>query len=450
MQCPHSTFRDTGEGTRMPVPSAAAKDRSRPGDLPNQPVKGELPRSPGGYAALPEEPVSVTVGRMQRAQQHGKGPGPAERLLNWYRKNGRTLPWRSHPTPYRIWISEIMLQQTQVATVIPYYERFIARFPDIPSLAAASEKEVLALWSGLGYYRRARNILRAAREIAAEGGIFPRDFEKILSLPGIGRYTAGAICSIAYNEPRPAVDGNIRRVVARLEGKQRPLPESFFYRWMKAWMPPREASSFLQAMMDLGSTVCFPKRPDCPRCPESGICAARRLGIQDRIPPPGRKRPPRNFQLAILVLKRKGRILLRAMDEDGFIPGRWGLPFKILADGDRSEDDAASQWLKRFGRAVTPEFRGRVRHGIGDRVLQASVFGCEMESDSFRLPDGMEFRWASRRSLDWMLTSSLFRKALQCAGHGRPETKSRLLFRRPRRQGAGAGSLSRGQRRRRR
>jgi A/G-specific adenine glycosylase len=313
-----------------------------------------------------------------------------------------------------------MLQQTQVATVIPYYERFLARFPDLRSLAAASEQEVLALWSGLGYYGRARNILRAARELAAGDGVFPRDFEKILALPGIGRYTAGAICSIAYNEPRPAVDGNIRRFIARLEGKRWPAPESFFYRWMKAWTPSGRASSFLQAMMDFGATVCLPNKPDCPRCAAADFCKAKSLGIQDRVPPPRRKRPPRHYRLAILIIERKGRILLRALDGDCFIPGRWGLPFEIQAGPAKPEDYAARLCLRILGRRATPEFQGRVRHSIADRILAADVFKCDWGTDSFRLPDNRRFRWAPLRCLDAALTSSLFRKALRTAGLARP------------------------------
>jgi A/G-specific adenine glycosylase len=187
-----------------------------------------------------------------------------ERLLHWYGRHKRELPWRSNPAPYRVWVSEIMLQQTQAKTVLPYYDRFFKRFPDIQSLARASEQEVLALWAGLGYYGRARNLHRAARQIVDDhGGVFPDKLEEILMLPGIGRYTAGAICSIAFNRPLPIVDGNVRRVIRRLHGIGRRIPESHFWNQASAWVPEGKTSAFNQAVMELGALVCLPHRPLC-------------------------------------------------------------------------------------------------------------------------------------------------------------------------------------------
>jgi len=206
------------------------------------------------------------------------------KLLHWYSENRRDLPWRHNPTPYRVWISEIMLQQTQVKTVVPYYNRFLKQFPDVESLARSSEQNVLKHWAGLGYYSRARNLHRAARDIVGIHGTFPTEHDEILALPGIGRYTAGAICSIALNQPRPIVDGNIRRVLIRLNAIRRKVSESYFWDLMKRLLPERNISSFNQAMMELGALICLPFQPNCMQCPLKSLCKAWESGIQNNIP----------------------------------------------------------------------------------------------------------------------------------------------------------------------
>src|SRR5438270_2361927 len=206
-----------------------------------------------------------------------------QQLLSWFRKFQRDLPWRLNKDPYRIWLSEIMLQQTRVAAVIPYYERFLARFPDIHALAAAPQEEVLRLWSGLGYYSRARNLQYAAQEIVAKhGGVFPRDENDALALPGIGSYTAAAILSIAYGAKHAVLDGNVARVLARIFAVQGDLRDA--KRWQSlqqsadALLDAKSPSDWNQAMMELGATLCTPQSPQCLLCPVTQFCQACKLG----------------------------------------------------------------------------------------------------------------------------------------------------------------------------
>ncbi len=237
-------------------------------------------------------------------------------LLAWFAEHQRDLPWRRNRDPYRIWISEIMLQQTRVAAVIPYFEKFLARFPDAPSLAAAEEPEVLRMWSGLGYYSRARNLQTAARQIVAQhAGAFPESLPEIRALRGIGNYTANAILSIAFNQQHAVLDGNVARVIARLEALRGDLRESA--RWQ---LLQKTADTFLalespgnwnQAMMELGATICTPRAPQCLICPVSQHCRARKLGLQNVIPEKRKKHPTVQVTLAAAVFTDpQGRCLL--------------------------------------------------------------------------------------------------------------------------------------------
>jgi len=256
---------------------------------------------------------------------------PVSRLLGeWYRAGHRDLPWRHTGDPYRIWVSEVMLQQTRAQAVIPYYERFLARFPDAAALAAASEEEVLALWSGLGYYSRARNLRRAALAIVAAGG-FPRDYEAMRALPGIGDYTAAAIASIAFGLPHAVLDGNVLRVVARVEGDASDIAaqrtRERFRRVAQEWLAGEAPGTFNQALMELGATVCLPKNPLCLLCPLAGRCRARMEQRTAELPVKlGRKQPVR-IEGVLLVVRRKGRILLRQRAADARrMAGFWDLP----------------------------------------------------------------------------------------------------------------------------
>ena len=256
----------------------------------------------------------------------------AARVNRWQRRFGRhDLPWQATRDPYRIWLSEVMLQQTQVAVVIPYYERFVARFPDVKSLAAASEDDVLALWSGLGYYSRARNLHRAAREVMrAHAGVFPRDFASLETLPGIGESTAGAIAAFAAGERRAILDGNVKRVIARHAGiggdPAKPAVIAAMWKEAAARLPRRGIEVYTQAMMDLGATVCVRTRPLCHTCPVAGDCVARRENRIAELPGRRARAPKPRRAIAMLVVISRGEVLLEKRASSGIWGGLWSLP----------------------------------------------------------------------------------------------------------------------------
>ncbi|HSP68172.1 MAG TPA: A/G-specific adenine glycosylase [Bryobacteraceae bacterium] len=240
------------------------------------------------------------------------------RLVRWYERNQRDLPWRRTGDPYPIWVSEVMLQQTRVAAVIPYYERFLARFPRLEDLARASEAEVLATWSGLGYYSRARNLQKAARQMVEAGG-FPRDYASIRALAGVGDYTAAAVASIAFGLPHAAIDGNVRRVMMRLTGDS----DADVGAIAAQLLDGRDPGRWNQALMELGATVCLPREPLCSACPWAAECEAKRLDLQRDLPPPKKRAAIVRKDLVLLVIRRKGRILLTPSPR---VSGFWDLP----------------------------------------------------------------------------------------------------------------------------
>ncbi len=258
-----------------------------------------------------------------------------QRLLGWFADNARNLPWRNHPTPYHVWISEIMLQQTQVATVIPYYQRLLAAFPTIADLAAADQQELLGLWEGLGYYRRARSMHKAAQLIVERhGGIFPETYDDVIALPGIGRYTAGAILSISGDARLPVVEGNTQRVFSRLAAVRSAAGESsttkLLWEIAESMLPRRGAGAFNQAAMELGALVCTPKNPQCDRCPVRSYCGARREGLQEEIPGKiSRVRYEDRNEFALVIgdsLTDDAKFLLRPLPEGGRWAGLWDFP----------------------------------------------------------------------------------------------------------------------------
>ncbi len=265
-------------------------------------------------------------------------------LLDWYALHFRPLPWRQYPTPYRVWISEIMLQQTRIEAVLPYYERFMEALPDVPALAAVSEERLLKLWEGLGYYSRARNLQRAARILVDEhDGQLPADLDRLLSLPGIGPYTAGAIASIAFGIPAPAVDGNAMRVLARLTGDDTDVLTTTGKRRFTdlAWrlIPEQQPGRFNQAIMELGETVCLPNgNPHCEHCPLSALCTAHRDGMQNRLPVRTGKRARRIEKRLVAVVRVPSSppaVLLHKRSDSGLLAGLWELP-NCLADQPQS------------------------------------------------------------------------------------------------------------------
>lgn len=259
------------------------------------------------------------------------------KLLTWFARQARDLPWRRTREPYRIWISEVMLQQTQVATVIPYFERFLAEFPTISDLAAADEQRVLRLWEGLGYYRRARQLHRAAKEIVDQhGGDFPRDPAAVRQLPGIGRYTAGAVLSIAFDAREPILEANSRRVLARLlplwSDPTNKAAEERLWDFATEILPQKQVGSFNQALMELGSEVCRPREPACPTCPVKELCPTFQNGWQDQIPVRKPSQRLERVRQACVVVRRGSAVLLRRCGESERWAGMWDFPrFEVAA-----------------------------------------------------------------------------------------------------------------------
>lgn len=259
-------------------------------------------------------------------------PDFASRVVAWQRAHGRhDLPWQGGTDPYPVWISEIMLQQTRVDSVIPYYTRFLARFPDLAALAAADEDEVLALWSGLGYYSRARNLHATARRILAEhGGRFPIDPEVLTTLPGIGRSTAAAIAALAFGQRRAILDGNVKRVLARVFGIEgwpgERAVENELWRLAETLLPDRDLRAYTQGLMDLGATLCTRAAPRCEACPLGEACLAHRQGRQRQLPAPRPRKSVPERSVAMLVLLHAGTVLLEKRPPTGVWGGLWSLP----------------------------------------------------------------------------------------------------------------------------
>ena len=270
-------------------------------------------------------------------------------LLPWFRKNRRPLPWRQDPTPYHVWLSEIMLQQTRIEAVKPYYSRFLAELPDISALAAVEPDRLMKLWEGLGYYSRARNLQAAAREMAEKhGGIFPHTYEEIRALKGIGDYTAGAIASICFGLPTPAVDGNVLRVISRISGDERPVNDEKIKAEVRetlaAVYPPGECGAFTQALMELGEIVCVPNgTPDCARCPCRGFCAAKD-GDWQRLPVKTPKKPRRQEHLTVFLLCCGDRFAVRKRADSGLLAGLWEFPNCPAALDAAQAFDRAAEW----------------------------------------------------------------------------------------------------------
>jgi A/G-specific adenine glycosylase len=311
-------------------------------------------------------------------------PALQEALLAWFAANREDLPWRRTGAPYAIWLSEIMLQQTQVATVIPYYERFLSRFPTVKALAAAPLDDVLKLWEGLGYYSRARNLHRAAQMIVDElGGEFPATVDDLLRLPGVGRYTAGAVASLAFNVDAPVVDGNITRVLVRLfniaDDVTRSTTRRRLWKLAEDILPAGQAGSWNEALMELGRRVCIPRGPRCDVCPLADHCEAYRAGVQDALPlkSPG-KRIPHYDVTAAVITGKDGRLLIAQRPPDGMLGGLWEFP-----GGKRQPGESLAECLRREIReelgidiAVGPQVTS-IRHAYTHFRMTLYAFACE-------------------------------------------------------------------------
>jgi A/G-specific adenine glycosylase len=292
------------------------------------------------------------------------------RLLAWFDGTARDLPWRRTSDLYAIWISEIMLQQTQVATVVPYWQRFLARFPDVATLAAADEQEVLRLWEGLGYYRRARQLHAAARAIVGQhGGQFPDRFDAVRGLPGIGRYTAGAILSIGLDARLPILETNTIRLLSRLTAyagdPATTAGQKHLWSVAEAILPRQRCGAFNQALMELGSTVCTPRQPACPTCPVRSLCQAHRLNSVGQIPRPPRKTAYEAVSEIAVVISRRGRVLLRQCQPGERWSGLWDFP-RFAASGERDHAEQVIAGARRLvGLEVAPaEHLATLKHGV--------------------------------------------------------------------------------------
>lgn len=334
-------------------------------------------------------------------------PDFRRRLTRWFAANHRPLPWREGYAPYPVWISEIMLQQTQVEAVLPYFERWIALFADPAAVAAAREEALLKAWEGLGYYARARNLHKAAREmVRRHGGEVPGNLEHLLALPGIGRYTAGAILSIGFNRPAPIVDGNVGRILARIFAMEHPLRspqgQRHLWAWAEALLPTRNPRDFNQGLMELGALVCRPRQPRCDACPVLAHCAvgngavgngavgngavgngAVGNGASERpedFPRPSRK-ITRPLRTGVMLLARdpKGRLLLRRRPPRGLWGGLWELPWNEL-EGTETPARATARLLRELGQtpADTPAPLGVIAHGLTHFQLRLDCFGITL------------------------------------------------------------------------
>lgn len=357
-------------------------------------------------------------------------------LLAWFRAGARVLPWRENRDPYRVWLSEVMLQQTQIAAVVPYYKRFLSAFPTIADLANAPLEQVLELWSGLGYYRRARHLHEAAQAVVREfAGKFPADYTALRSLPGIGDYTAKAVLSIAFNQPYAVLDGNVARVVARLCARRGNLHQREFRSGVEAalaeLLSPRAPGTFNQAMMELGQTFCLPRSPCCSACPVVKWCAAYRTGNPEAFPLPRPRRAVERHHLAVALLRRGTTVaLLRGLD-DGLLSDLWNFPSTFGASAAEALEalrkklaayarpPGAGNWRRRRAASSRRELDApgltfgdplaEFRHTITYRAIRGMVYPVEI-GHRFSHP---ALRWFEVANLPQAAISQLARKIVQ-------------------------------------
>jgi len=330
------------------------------------------------------------------------------KLLEWFDRHQRPLPWRKHYKPYEVWVSEIMLQQTQMETVLPYFDRWMKAFPTLKSLADSDEKKVLKTWEGLGYYSRARNIHASAKEIVSKhSGNFPSDFDTILSLKGIGRYTAGAIASIAFNQEKPIVDGNVLRVLSRIYAIKKPIDveknKALFWKLQTKLIPKGKARYFNQALMELGALVCTTQNPSCALCPLRTFCKAFKAQNPEDYPFRQHRKKIVKVSAAALVLENHGKFLIRLRPVGGIMGGLWEFPEWKLS---RGKSLNTSQLERKTQQCILNEFSGPFRgiQTLGtlkrnythfNESLHVFFFGCKENLKPPQTP--WTHRWATRR-----------------------------------------------------
>lgn len=328
-------------------------------------------------------------------------------LLTWFDHHKRDLPWRGLTDPYAIWISEVMLQQTQVSTVIPYYARFLKRFPTVKALAKAPLTDVLGQWKGLGYYSRARNLHQAAQHIVEQhGGKLPSTAEALRELPGFGRYTSGAVASIAFGEEAPIVDGNVARVFSRLHAIEAPPGDKA--REARLWdeagklvKGPRPGS-LNEALMELGATVCLPKAPLCLLCPVSTGCQALRQGRVDELPRPKVRAARKRLELAVAVCRNRGKLLLARRPDKGLFGGLWELPTA----------DSTEALAKLFPPSRLGEHLGTIERTLTHRDLVLQLYAVQSRATFDRVPGYSECRWVTAAETEPLGVSAAMQEVL--------------------------------------
>jgi A/G-specific adenine glycosylase len=329
-------------------------------------------------------------------------------LLHWFARNGRDLPWRRTYLPYHIWVSEIMLQQTQMDRVVVYFKRWLDRFPDIAILAQAQEQEVLLLWEGLGYYSRARNLLKTAELLCREhDGSLPEDHAALLQLPGIGRYTAGAIMSLAFNRSHPIVDANVERLFSRLFNLSSPIKEKHAsaFIWQKAaeLIPPGKARFFNQALMELGALVCLPRSPRCDLCPVRLHCQAFAQGVVGERPVAGKPREIIPLTMASGILRHQGKIYIQKRLDNAVWPNLWEFPGGRVEEGEKPEHALVRKYREETGFAVHGlEKIATLRHSVTRYRITLHCYHCRLESTGTKpaLHAAQEYRWAGPDELE--------------------------------------------------
>jgi A/G-specific adenine glycosylase len=324
----------------------------------------------------------------------------ARRLLAWFREHRRDLPWRRSRDPYRVWVAEMMLQQTRVATAVPYFERFVSRFPDLASLARAPLDDVLKAWEGLGYYRRAQAVKRTAELLVADGerGI-PADFDRLLALPGIGRYTAGAVMSLGFNQPYPIQDGNVRRVLCRLWAVGAKPQSATVQRWLwsaaERLIPRGRAGEFNEALMELGATVCTDRAPRCADCPLRRQCDACASGVPTAFPRPAKARPLPHYDVVAAIIQRAGRVLVTKRKSSSMLGGLWEFPGGKIEPGESAEQCLHREIAEELGIEVRIDRAFvRVKHAYSHFRITLHTFLCRHRRGRARALGSDGLRWA--------------------------------------------------------
>ncbi len=327
-------------------------------------------------------------------------------LTSWYVKNKRDLPWRKTRDPYAIWVSEVMLQQTQVNTVIPYYEKFLASFPDIDTLARADMAEVLKKWEGLGYYARARHLHQAANILLKDfHGKIPRSYDDIHRLPGVGNYIASAVLSIAFGLPHAAVDGNVKRVLSRLlllyDPVNMPSAHNIFKKWAGILLDRKNPGTFNQALMELGALVCTPKNPGCGKCPVQDLCAAFQDNVTDHYPKRIKTGRIPEYHIAVGVVFKKDRVLITRRKPMGLLGGLWEFPGGKVKKDEAPEQACVRELREEVNLDVrVDKFVTQIRHAYTHFKIVMDVFTCRYVSGRIRLNGPADFKWIKLSRID--------------------------------------------------